>query len=98
MKTAYRSFLNLPFRTSIRVCEDDLQSKNALTTIKVDTGSQLAESRLFKKLEKLGQITIELHYVKFESPTRPLSRRVKSPLLNVPEKALKARALSHQLT
>jgi len=69
----------------------------------VDSEGKSVGDQLVKDLKHMGQITVEFHYV-----TSPLPSSSSSALVNykpmdkglkdIPEKALKGRALSHQST
>ncbi|KAH5442985.1 hypothetical protein HBI23_168540 [Parastagonospora nodorum] len=66
----------------------------------VDSGSRRAGDRLMKHLKHMGEITAECHYVTNLKPVPDCLRRVPKGhrLEDIPEKALKGRALSHQST
>ncbi|KAH4107673.1 hypothetical protein HBH46_051040 [Parastagonospora nodorum] len=63
----------------------------------VDSDGRPVANRLMKDLKHMGEITVRLHYVINPRPSRSAkpSPRVSS-LKDVPEKALKGRALTHQ--
>ena len=52
-----------------------------------------------KDLKGMGQISVRFHYItNLRTSTKPLERSEKAGLGEIPEKALKGRALSHQST
>lgn len=71
-----------------------------LKNVTVDSTGRVAADQLMKDLKGTGKITIDLHYVTNVRPTSTstLSGVETTGLGEIPEKALKGRALSHQAT
>jgi 5S rRNA maturation endonuclease (ribonuclease M5) len=72
-----------------------------LILVTVDSAGQPMDERLMKDLKSMGQISINFHYVNnlrlsANQNLKPIPK--KTIIKDVPEKALKGRALSHQLT
>jgi hypothetical protein len=72
-----------------------------LTLVTVDSAGQPMDERLMKDLKSMGQISINFHYVNnlrlsANQNLKPIPK--KTIIKDVPEKALKGRALSHQST
>lgn len=62
-----------------------------------DSGSKAVSDSLMKDLKGVGEIVVKAYYVKNLQQTQSVLKRIDIDNRNdVPEKALKGRALSHQ--